>query len=247
MKLAVAMRTTDRSPKPNYLRKTLVDYERAGGDIASLHLCLSWPHLDWLNTELHGLPRPVIHQPSRRRSANENGLACVEAAVADNADMVLLLEDDLAFCADFLGSLSRWLDRHARPDRHVYRCFGFTNPKKKADAYDWPLDGLRGSQAIVLWQDDANDFLAWGQAHAKTWVPLAPWGRKFPHVTDPGVAFDKFVATWALLKWPKVPGVMSCPYFVKHIGDASTLHSYGARNDRPFAGSEWSYPAEARA
>lgn len=248
MKLAVAMRTTNRAPKPNYLRKTLVDLQRSGADLTALHLCVSLPDAAWLAKELDALPTPQIDVPTVRRRANENGLACVDAALRDEAQMVVLLEDDLAFCADFLGGLSRWLDRHARADRHVYRCFGFTTPPAtRPEAYDWPLDGLRGSQAIVLWQDEARDFLAWGKAHLETWVPLAPWGRQFPKLTDPHVAFDKFVATWALLNWPQVPGVMSFPYFVKHIGDASSLHSYGLRNDKPFAGDHWRYPAEARA
>lgn len=247
MRLALAMRTTDRRPKPNYLRKTLTDLQRAGGDLSTLHLCVSKPDASWLEKELAGLPTPRLDVPTVKRNANENGLACVENALTDDAEMVVLLEDDLAFCADFLGSLSRWLDRHARPNRHVYRCFGFTTPPKgkQPAAYDWPLAGLRASQTIILWQDEARQFLAWGRAHLKTWCPLAPWGRKQPYNTDPGIAFDKFVATWALIHWPATPCVMSHPYFVKHIGDQSTLHRIGARNDRPFAGADWRYEATA--
>lgn len=245
MTLSLAMRTTNRRPKPNYLRKTLTDLQRST-DLTTLHLCASHPDVAWLEPELADLPRPKLDVPAVKRNANANGLACVERALEDGAEMIVLLEDDLAFCADFVGSLSRWLDRHARRDRHVYRCFGFTTPPaSKPAAYDSSLDGLRASQTVILWADEAADFLTWGRAHLKTWCPLAPWGRKHPHNTDPGIAFDKFVATWALLKWPKVPGVMSHPYFVKHIGDQSTLHRYGARNDRPFAGADWRYEATA--
>jgi hypothetical protein len=242
MRLAVTMRTANRAPKRNYLRSTLLGLQRSGADLTTLHLCLTDPRAAWLDAELAHLPRPVVHVPEKRIGANENGLSCVAAGLTTDAEMILILEDDLAVCADFLGSLSRWLDRHARPDRHVYRCFGFTTPPKaRPAAYDWPLEGLRGSQAIVLWRDEAQDFLAWGSAHLLTWVPLAPWGRKFPHVTDPTVAFDKFVATWALRTWPGVPGVMSHPYFLKHIGDQSSLHAFGVRNDAPFAGETWAY------
>lgn len=242
MRLTFGMRTANRAPKRNYLRATLLDFQRAGGDVAAVHLAVTDPRVDWLTHELRDLPAPVLQVPPARRGANENGLAALEAALATDAEMVVILEDDLVFCADFVGSLSRWLDAHARPDRNVYRCFGFTTPPKKGvHAYDWPLEGLRASQAIILWADEARDFCAWGRAHLKTWVPLSPWGRKFPQVTDPTVAFDKFVATWALLRWPKVPGVMSAPYFVDHVGAESSLHRTGFMDSRQFAGKSWQY------
>lgn len=243
MTLAFAMRTADRKPHPNYLGRTLRSFVASGGDISRLHLCLSRPESLWLCTELaDDPPHPILHVPTEKRSANANGLSCIEAALADDAEMIVLLEDDIEFCADFVGSLSRWLDDWVRPDRHVYKVFGFTTPPKdQPAAYDWPMAGMRASQVIILRRDDAADFLSWGTKHHKDWVPLAPWGRKFPHVTNPGIAFDKFVATWALLRWPGTPCVMSHPYFVKHIGDKSTLHRVGARNDKPFAGAHWSY------
>lgn len=243
MRLAFGMRTADRSPKRNYLRQTLEHFQRAGGDLERLHLSVTAPSDLWImNTSLQGLPPVRMYLPTRRLGANENGLAAIEYCLKDDPEMVVILEDDLNFCADFTGSLSRWLDRHATRERHVYRCFGFTQvPRSKPAAYDWPLAGLRASQTIILWADEAQDFLAWGRAHLKTWVPLSPWGRGHVKVTDPTIAFDKFVATWALLRWPGVPSVISHPYFVNHIGEESSLHRFGLLNRIGFAGPNWAY------
>lgn len=246
MRLAVSMRTANRAPKPNYVGQTLSALQWTGADLTQVHVCASASEGEWLRREVRNLPIPVLHLSETKLPANLNGLAAVEAAIAVGAEMVLLLEDDLAFCADFLGSVSRWLDRAVRPDRYVYRCFGFTHPPEgQPAAYDWPLVSCRASQAIMLRTEDAADFVAWGRAHALDWCALAPWGRGHVALTDPTIGFDKFVATWALLRWPGVPGVMSYPYFVDHIGEHSSLHRYGLTNHRPFAGKDWAYQEAA--
>lgn len=245
MNLVFAMRTADRAPKQNYLRQTLLNFQRAGGDLASLRLCSTAPETAWLTRELIGLKTVILNVPIRRRGANENGLAAIEWSL-NQSDMIAVLEDDLAFCADFPGSLSRWLDHAVRPDRHVYRCFGFTRPPTgKPAAYDWPLASARASQAIILTNGDARAFVTWGRAHLHDWVGLAPWGRQHVAITDPTIGFDKFVATWALLTWPGVPGVMSHPCLVDHIGVESSLHKYGLTDHRFFGGSDWAYQEAA--
>jgi len=241
--IAWAMRTANRAPKPNYLRATLTGLAAQGFDLTRLHLAVTAPKLDWLERALEGLSTPRLIVPAKRIGANENGLEAMAAACADGQPWIAVLEDDLVFCADFAGSCARWLQRHQRPDRHVYRCFGFTTPPRGSavDAYDWPLASLRGSQVFLLRTDDALDCIAWGRAHLRDWVRLAPWGRKYVALTDPTIGFDKLIATWALLRWPNVPGVMTHPYFVQHVGDQSSLHSKGIRNDKPFAGRQWRY------
>jgi hypothetical protein len=239
MTIAVAMRTANRAPKSNYVGSTLKRLQAAGVDLTALHLCVTDAKADWIEKAIDGLPRPKVYVPGQKLRANENALRQVEVALSDQPDWVLLLEDDLAFCADFLGSVDRWLARHARPDRQVYRLFGFTRPPRRdAEAYDWPLQALQGSQAVLLRAREAEQFLAWGRANLTTWRQTAPWGSS---KADPMIAFDKLLAAWALTRWPSVPGVMSHPYFVNHIGTESSLHSRGRRNDGMFAGQEWSY------
>jgi SAM-dependent methyltransferase len=237
-RVAIAMRTADRSPKPNYVGGTLRRLLAQGLDPASVHLCATHPDVRWLDAELQG--RTVtLHRPERPLSPNENGLAQIRVLNPSSADWVLLLEDDLGFCADFLGSVQRWIVKAARPDRHVYRLFGFglRPPTKRAGPfYDWKLQGLCGSQAVILRMADAQDFLAWADVNLVTWGGFRGNAK---------IAFDKLLASWALARWPGQPGVVSHPLFVQHVGDVSSLHPRAVRNDRLFAGSAWRFAPQA--
>lgn len=233
-RVAIAMRTADRSPKPNYVGGTIRRLLAQGIDPASIHLCATRPDVRWLERELQGAA-VTLHVPERPLSPNENGLAQIRVLDPTSAEWVLLLEDDLGFCADFLGSVQRWLVKATRPDRHVYRLFGFglRPPKNRSVvAYDWKLQGLCGSQAVLLRMDDAHDFLAWADANLETWGGFRGNAK---------IAFDKLIASWALHRWPTEPGVVSYPLFVQHIGDVSSLHPRAIRMDNLFAGAGWRF------
>lgn len=238
MKIAITVRTADRSPSPNYVGATVRRLVVQGVEAGAIHVCATAPNVDWLQTELQGLA-VAQHVPDRRLTANENGLAQLRAVAGTEYDWLLLLEDDLAFCRDFVGSVGRWLRDHGRTDRHVYQLFGFANPPHGAPAaYDVPLERLRASQAIVLRAADAADLLAWGDANLATWRALTPWGSR---AGDGTIAWDKFIASWALTRWPGTPGVMSFPHFVRHVGARSTLHARTVANDAQYGGDSWSY------
>jgi hypothetical protein len=156
----------------------------------------------------------------------------------DACDWVLLLEDDLKFCRAFVPSVRRWLQKHGRPDRHLFRFWGFHQPKsqRRVTAFDHPLDmRMAASQAIAFRREDVAHFLAWANGCLETW--------RQPGKADPGVALDKLVAKWALTHWPDQPGVLSWPFFVDHIGAQSSIHGRGGMNPVGFAGSRWSYEA----
>ena len=56
------------------------------------------------------------------------------------------------------------------------------------------------------------------------------------------------MAAWALHRWPGVPGVLSHPFFVKHVGLVSSIHPAAAHMDQLFAGERWAFqPQEATA
>jgi SAM-dependent methyltransferase len=233
-RIAITMRTADRTPKPNYLGGTIRRLVAQGLDPALIHVCASHPDVAWLAREV---PQAAVtlHVPPRPLSPNENGLAQIRVLDPAAFDWVLLLEDDLAFCADFVGSVQRWLAAWARPDRHLYRLFGFRlrTPSRPQAAYDdWTADRFAGSQAVLLRMADAGDFLAWSDANLLTWGGFRGNAR---------IAFDKLLASWAQARWPRVPFVVSHPLFVQHVGDISSLHPRAARNDALFAGSTWRY------
>ncbi len=240
--IVLTIRTADRAPRTNYVGATLRRLHTQGIDLSTVQLCFTAPQTGWFESELGDLPRPACHVPSERLKANMNGLAQVEAGLATGAEWIVLLEDDLEFCADFLPSLTAWLTDHARDDRHVYRLFGFVPNHSGSAAHDHPLEKLRGSQAIVLRREDAADFLTWGRQHQKDWIDNLKWRSSG---ANPYIAFDKFVAAWALHRWPGVPGVLSSPHFVNHVGNQSSIHARGVRNDAPFAGTRWRYEGAA--
>jgi hypothetical protein len=240
-RIALTMRTADRSPKPNYVGGTVKRLLAQGLDPTSIHLCATDPNVAWLDAELRGAA-VTQHVPAQRLTPNQNGLAQIRVLDPASADWVLLLEDDLGFCADFLGSVQRWIVKAARPDRHVYRLFGFrlTPPRTgRVVAYDWTLTGLCGSQAVLLRMADAQDFLAWADANLETWGGFRGNAK---------IAFDKLLASWALYRWPGQPGVVSHPLFVQHIGLKSSLHPRAVGMDHLFAGARWRFaPQEATA
>ena len=240
-RVALTMRTADRSPNPNYVGDTIGRLVAQGVDPADIHVCPTAPETGWLARQLRGYA-VTLHTPASRRTPNENGLAQIRVLDPTLYDWVLLLEDDLAFCADFLGSVQRWVIKAARHDRHVYRLFGFSlkPPKGRAVAsYDWKLQGLCGSQAVLLRMSDAQDFLAWADANLET------WGGFRGNVK---IAFDKLIASWALARWPGQPGVVSHPLFVRHVGLKSSLHPRAIGMDHLFAGTAWRFaPQEATA
>lgn len=245
MTLTVSMCTADRRPKTNYLAGTLDRFCAQGIEPSRLHLCATAPDVAWLQPVVEKWP-VSLHVPDVKLSRVANGLASIRAVANEAFDWLLLLEDDLSFCADFLGSVERWLEAHARPDRNVHQFFGFHRvPAGKPAVYDVSLVKLRAAEAVALRKEDALDMLAWGETHLAHWRRLEPWGASNAPC---GEAWDKLIATWALLKWPKRPGLASHPHFVRHIGTESSLHRYGPSNDGCFGGTGWSYrPQEATA
>jgi hypothetical protein len=232
------MCTADRKPKTNYLAGTLDRLFAQGLEPSRLHLCATAPDVAWLQPMIAKWP-VTLHVPEKKLSRVANGLASIRAVSGEDFDWLLLLEDDLAFCSDFLGSVERWLDAHARPDRAVHQFFGFHRvPPGKPAAFDVSLVKLRAAEAVALRREDAMDLLAWGEAHLLTWRRLEPWGATN---APPSEGWDKLIATWSLLMWPKRPGLMSHPHFVRHVGKESSLHRYGPANDGCFAGDRWSY------
>lgn len=238
-RVAITMRTADRSPNPNYVGGTVQRLLKQGP--CDLHVCATAPSLGWLERELgERRDQVIVHVPDRVLTPNENGLAQITTLDPSAYDWVLLLEDDLAFCSDFIGSVQRWLMREAKPNRHLFRFFGFrvSPPPGRVTAYDVPWDrSFAGSQAVALRMTEALDFAAWAEANMETWGGFRGNAR---------IAFDKLLASWAQLRWPKIPSVMSQPFFVKHIGKVSSIHPKTAHMDRYFAGEAWSYrPLEA--
>lgn len=245
-RLALIMRSSDRrrAERPvrdNYVRRTVAKLVGQGVSDLLIHVSKVTDG-SWIATELGPdlLDKVRVVVPDHNLSPNATALAGLAAVDLEAVEWVVLLEDDLDFCRDFVPSVQRWLMKYGRADRNVFRFFGFfAPPNKSVRAFDHPLSKLRASQAIALRREDAKDFLAWGRENLPTWRGRGPLAAK------PGIAFDKFVAAWAQSRWPGRPGVLSWPFFVDHIGAQSSLHVIGGMNHAGFAGRHWSFGASA--
>lgn len=238
MSLTITIRTADRTPKKNYLGGTVRSLI-AGGVLANrIHVFSTSPDTDWIVGQLPECPPVVVYRPVEKRNPNQNGVAQVEALDYQPADWLLMLEDDIRVCADFEGSVLRWLGRHSRPDVHVYRFCAFGGCKfRKPEVSGYPLREQRGSQAIALRADEARDFAKWSTENHTCWRP-----HRAPFQNQRTNGFDKLVGYWALSRWPEQRiGLVSRPMFVHHIGKQSLLHERTVTNELYFAGERWSY------
>jgi hypothetical protein len=242
VKLLLTIRTADRAPKPNYLWKTVESLRRHGVAGADIHVFPTDPDMGWLLTEVP-YPAMTLHPPDRRMRANENGIRPITLLDAIDADWIILSEDDLEWCADPIGSMARWLETFQRPDVVMYRFFSFDRlTQVSAHAVTAPLCEQKGSQAVALRASDARRFAAWSEAHPLDWRP-----KGAPYQNRPHDGFDKLLGYWALQDRPSMmTGLVSRPFFVKHLGVHSSLHGRGVTKDAQFIGAGRSYaPVES--
>lgn len=233
MRILFTVRTSDRAPKRNYLEATLESLRRGGVAGEDVHVFPTDPDVAWLPSA------PMsVHAPLARRRPNANGIAPIALLDQVDADWIVLSEDDLEWCADPIGSLARWLEAHATPDVMIYRFFAFDRlTPVSAHAASAPLREQKGSQAVALRSADARRFAAWATAHPLDWRP-----KDAPFQHRPHDGFDKLLGYWALQDRPDVTtGLVSRPFFVRHLGVQSSLHSRGIRMDAQFIGADRAY------
>lgn len=239
-KLLLTIRTANRAPKRNYLARTVQNLIAHGVEPDQIHVFATHPDVSWLPE----MPDIGLHVPAYRLTPNENGVAPIRLLHDITADWIILSEDDLEWCDDPLDTMARWLATYAQPDVLVYRFFAFDRltPRGKHVA-SAPLKEQKGSQVIALRAADALRFAAWATVHRTDWRPK--WA---PFQDRPHDGFDKLVGYWALQDRPLVPfGFVSQPFFVKHVGLESSLHSHGRQMDaafraKPYAGQEAAWP-----
>lgn len=220
--IAIAIRTADRSPGPAYVGRTVRALLDQGVPNNEIHVFPTSPDIEWMHEPMRGLP-VRLHVPEAPQNPNENGRRLVTVLETVDADWLVMLEDDLAFCADFVGSAARWLADHERPDVHVYRFCAFGVPVKHGETWSlYPLREQRGSQAVALRASDARAFAQWASEHHTNWRP-----RMAPFQNQRTNGFDKLVGYWALSAWPNQPfGLVSRPQMVRHVGMTSGIHRH---------------------
>lgn len=165
------MRTCDRAPGPNYLRKTFDNARRAGffqsPHLTSFDVVVSPPVTKSLRRALSLAPDFVtVHEARRALTPNEAATEAHALANWRGADYVLFLEDDLDFCSDFLGSVARWLEDHdntnVRDEGYPLFVFGHVlGGHPRATAEEWKASGFYGTQCYAVPKERHGHLVEW--------------------------------------------------------------------------------------
>ncbi len=219
MKIGVVMTTANRIHAKQGIGSTVASRNYVGATLRDLlaqgvtpHVFATSPNVKWLRPLMAGLPESHLHLPSRPLNRIENGAAAMLNVPA--CDWVLHLEDDVQPCADVLGSISRWLSRHARDDRRIVLFWAREAHVGAVDVDDHPRDLLFGAVAVAMRRADALDFGQWVVSHARRWRSGTARLR----------GFDKMMRAWHKQTYPDIPAVSaSVPSLFQHMGKDSSL------------------------
>jgi len=230
-KWSVVIGTVDRTPGPNYLGATLQSLRRSVAHLDVQVVDGGSPDPTGFAKREHVWCNGVTFHPSLRRlTRNENGVRCLEVALARAADYVLFLEDDLEVCHDLLASVDRWIE--GRPAAQgpvlysVYCPFGRASQEGQEGAWRYPRHLFNGCQAFALRSVDASGALDYLRK------ALPGWG-------SPG-GFDRLLSAW--LRHCDGQILASVPSFVQHVGYQTAMGYPHWHQSPTWPGADWSYP-----
>lgn len=247
-KVAIGMRTIDRSPRTNYLGETLANLARAGV-FRSPHF-LSIDIVDSGSEDSHGhFMDQVVPNVQGIRSSHALRFhhgdftpnACATEAhrkveESGGADWVMFLEDDVDVCADFLESVVAWLDDHAVDEVPFYPMAACYPQVSRAVAeglsawYQYPPGAYYGTQCYVVPAAINGDLVEWLDDH------------RLPRCAPPGC--DERGHDLRFHDWASDLGVerfiTPAPSLVQHIGEDTAM---GCKfyQFRSWPGRGWSY------
>jgi hypothetical protein len=229
--LAIVVKTARREER-DYLGEMLHSLKRSSPSLVGLH-SLWVSHTEGPVERLwpDGSCQRIDPGPGQRLTLHQNAARCIKWAAGAGATWAMVLEDDLDFCDDFIGSVLRWLHDHARTDRLMY-VFGANYAqialcvRRGETSWDYPVTAFYGAQACAWRTEDAAQLARW----------LGP-DPSYGGVTDHGHDL-------LLQRWGKERGLThflaSAPSFVQHIGQASGIgNRYFQFGSWP--GRIWSY------
>lgn len=270
--LAIVIETKDRrlNGGDNYIGQTIRNLRRATNEFEGMPLssidivCNGVQDKSFERTEVW---EPLGGWEARFHlkdgSRQQNGARAIRTGAAhEDADWVLKLEDDLDFCDDFLGSVSRWLAKYGHAKVPMFSLAAtFTSVSSSQFAPGETLLGPGSSFAYVrralahgeeILAHPANGF--WG-AQALLWrrpdaQHLADWLGEDPTLWDGREHHRNRGHDLIIQNWLKSRGVRSvavaCPSFVQHVGRTSNLNQPEIGHVQPFfefpwPGREWRF------
>lgn len=245
------MRTLDRRPATNYLGDTLAAWSRSHstGTPPELHLIDSGGSadlqgfiVDALNTA--GAPAPRHFHPAPdnvRLTNNQNALRALQIGhrAAPLADYLVHLEDDIDVCRDLDGSIRRWLRDYGGVASALYT---FHTPYRQVrqrflageSIWEYPIRAFYGNQCWAMPMDLVPSAIRFLEKTIPTW--------------NSGQGFDLLLKRWAQETWKGHEHFLaSCPSFVQHVGEQSSLHPGRFHQNGSWPGRQWTYTGETDA
>lgn len=261
MKIAVAIETKDRrlsafSGRENYLSTTLTNLKRSGvflsPHLESLHV-VSGGELPGFGQQMHPClfhDKVFYHAcPPEGRTRQQNGAMAIRVASIRDVDYVIKLEDDLDFCADFLGSVARWLTKFGGRDVKMFALAQAFAPYQEArysgsgESVLGPGESFKFVRKLIhqghqFYRHDVKQEGGFWGAQALCWRidrarELVDFLGDDPNwAGDRNAGHDLLVGEWAEFIGAAIPS------FVQHIGETSNF-----KHDRffqfPWPGRDW--------
>lgn len=167
--------------------------------------------------ETRTLEHPLISgfHIAYNRLPNENALYAMRLAIADRADWIIFMEDDIEIIDDFLGSTDRWLRDFADARTHFYplgcgvrRAF-LRAQQAGAHKWDWPIRHFYGATAVAFRREDAERFCDVAETCPAWMVDVT--------------GLDENMKRWHQRAYPDVQTVPTpIPCFVNHLGQQTS-------------------------
>ena len=254
--LAVVIPTINRSPKPNYLSRTLTSLAKSvetNSNTDNVQLFIV-DELAFSNLREYPEANFPIHwrafKSVERQQPYLKIVDCLKVGDKYARKWVLLLEDDVIVCKDFFGSVLRWLDAD-RSRQFSVQCtrtvmgqevqfakivsFGSAYPNVKLarevgfDGIMIPANEFYGTQAIAMRPETALD--------------IARYLESSPRCKERPGEYDLAIADWVQETQPDFHYIgASCPSFVQHIGRESSIREGGTFFEfDSFPGEDWKY------
>jgi hypothetical protein len=212
MNFSIAVKTADRSPNKNYLFEMMKRFGVWSPLVHNVHI-VDTGGSDWLKDAFQepGTIAPIIHTQMEKLTLHQNAARAIRIAANDGADWTMVIEDDIDFCADFIGSVARWLkDLPAKTYKMFVLGANYSQLQNSKDiVWNYPVHNFYGNQALV-----------WKSSVARE---LANWLGEDPHYN--GVrnhGHDLLLQNWGKETGQKFFAA-SVPSFVQHIGNESGI------------------------
>jgi hypothetical protein len=236
--IAVVIKAARRAVNGDaYLKETVCSFERSIGKTTELlhSLQVSWTEgpvtsigKDWETVLGYGdgqFARLTLHQ---------NAARSIRLAATAGAEWAMVIEDDIDFCDDFLGSTLRWVhDVEATGEKFPMYVLGANYAQIQAARHSgqifwhYPCKAFYGNQAL-LWRADVAQRLG-------EWLGPDP---SYNGVRDHG--HDLLLQRWGHEKMKADCFCASVPSFVEHVGEKSGI---GNRHFHfpSWPGRDWKY------